>query len=531
MDSAIKKPLAVLMTAILLVSAVGMVGIVGAQTQTDAGNGPTATVSFADQQTDGTTVTVESVNVSEGGFVAIHDDSLLDGAVLESVIGVSEYLEPGLHENVTVTLYDVPGATFDRTALSEDETLIAMPHLDTNGNETYDFVATNGTDDGAYVANGSAVVDAANVTLPEPTTGESFTVSNLTAPDVVERNETVDVAATITNPNDVAETQEVTFRFDGEVLVREDVTLEAGESTEFNTTVDTTGLETGTAFHGVYTREDGAAARLLVVETIQSFGVSNLTAPANATVDEPVSVTATVTNPNAFAIEQPVEYRFDGALVDARNVDLDGGESTTVEFELDARASTPGTYIHSVFSVDFGENALITLEPADEGDTGDDADEGDDADDADEGDEAGEDGSDGADGADEGDDVNEGDDSDDAGEGTEADEDDADETDDGDDADGDDADGADDGDDADESDESDDADDGDVDETDEGDDADGDEVDGADDGDEGDASDDANEGDDADAGDDMDAGDDVDEGDESAEEAENGDDEETENEE
>jgi len=261
-DYTLKKTLAVFMTAVLLVSAAGMVGIGAAQEQGDETGTPTATVSFADQQTDGTTVVVESVNVSEGGFVAIHDSSLFDGAVLESVIGVSEYLEPGLHENVTITLYDVPGAAFDESELTDDETLVAMPHLDTNASETYDFVETAGAEDGPYVANESAVIDTANVTVTEGTTGASFTVSNLTAPGTVERNQSVDVSATITNPNDVVETQEVTFRFDGEVLIREQVTLEAGESTTFSTTLDTTGLEPGTSFHGVYTREDGATAQL-----------------------------------------------------------------------------------------------------------------------------------------------------------------------------------------------------------------------------------------------------------------------------
>ncbi|MFD1598982.1 hypothetical protein ACFSBX_08445 [Halobellus rarus] len=381
------------------------------QTPTTPDNQTTATVSFADQQTDGTTVTVEAVNVPEGGFVVIHDSRLLDGTVIESVIGVSEYLEPGPHENVTVTLYDVPGATFDQSELTENETLIAMPHLDTNQSQTYDFVSTNGTEDGPYLANGSAVVDSANVTVsttvPEPTTDASFTVTNLTGPEVAERNETVEVAATITNPNDVADTQEVTFRFDGEVLVREDVSLDPGASTEFNTTVDTTGVDTGTSFYGVYTREQGAAAQLLVVDEIQSFEVSNLTAPANATLGESVAVTATVTNPNSFGMEQSIEYRFDGMLVDTRDLDLSGEDSATVEFEIDTGSLAPGTYIHSVFSTDFGENALIVLETPDDSDdaaNGDEADNGDDAangDDADDGENT--DGSDGEAGTDEGD--------------------------------------------------------------------------------------------------------------------------------
>lgn len=144
-----------------------------------------ASVSFADQSSAGTTVTVDSATLPEGGFVTIHDSGLLNDAVIDSVIGVSEYFEAGTYENVTVTLFDVPGADFAESSLATDETLIAMPHLDTNANQTYDFVATNGTDDGPYVADGEAVVDIANVTV-EPATADGTATSGdnaTTTPD------------------------------------------------------------------------------------------------------------------------------------------------------------------------------------------------------------------------------------------------------------------------------------------------------------------------------------------------------------
>jgi hypothetical protein len=126
---------------------------------------PTASVTFEDQTTGGTTVDIASTTLSEGGFVAIHDSSLLDGDVLESVVGVSPYLEAGTHEDVTTTLFNVKGAEYDTMALEEDQTLIAMPHLDTNDNDVYDFVASGGNADGPYTAEGNAVVDDAAVTV------------------------------------------------------------------------------------------------------------------------------------------------------------------------------------------------------------------------------------------------------------------------------------------------------------------------------------------------------------------------------
>ena len=48
-----------------------------------------ATISFTDQESDGETVVVDSLDLSEGGFVAIHDEAFLDGEPVESVRGVS----------------------------------------------------------------------------------------------------------------------------------------------------------------------------------------------------------------------------------------------------------------------------------------------------------------------------------------------------------------------------------------------------------------------------------------------------------
>jgi PGF-CTERM protein len=128
---------------------------------------PTATVSVSDQTTDGTTVTVDSASLSNGGFVTIHDGSLANGAVFDSVRGTSAYLEAGSHSDIEVSL-DAP--------YESDGTAIAMPHQDTNGNEAYDFVSSDGAEDGPYTADGAAVTDDASLTV-ETTTEETPTPS------------------------------------------------------------------------------------------------------------------------------------------------------------------------------------------------------------------------------------------------------------------------------------------------------------------------------------------------------------------
>ena len=126
-----------------------------------------ASATFDDQSSDGSNVTVASAALPEGGFVAMHDSSLLDGNVAGSVIGVSEKFDAGTYSDVMVPLYSgVPGQDFGgQSSLDGDQTLIAMPHKDTNGNGTYDFITSGGEQDGPYTQDGEAVVDDAKITV------------------------------------------------------------------------------------------------------------------------------------------------------------------------------------------------------------------------------------------------------------------------------------------------------------------------------------------------------------------------------
>ncbi|MFB6281184.1 MAG: PGF-CTERM sorting domain-containing protein [Haloferacaceae archaeon] len=140
-----------------------------------------AAVSLADQPSGGHTVVVDSVDLSEGGFVTLHDARLFGGDALGSVVGTSGYLDAGVHENVEVTL-DEP--------IDESRTLIAMPHRDTNDNEAYDFVSSDGGADGPYTADGGAVTDPGKVSVTamvsfadQSTEGETVTVERATLHD------------------------------------------------------------------------------------------------------------------------------------------------------------------------------------------------------------------------------------------------------------------------------------------------------------------------------------------------------------
>ncbi|WP_336036467.1 DUF7282 domain-containing protein [Halobacterium yunchengense] len=105
-----------------------------------------ASVAFDAQTSNGSTVTVDEVTLSEGGFVAIYDES-------GDLVGHSAYLSPGTHEDVTVSLDE---------ELSGDATLDATAHCDTDGDEEFDEDC-----DESYTDDGDVVSDAAEVDVTE----------------------------------------------------------------------------------------------------------------------------------------------------------------------------------------------------------------------------------------------------------------------------------------------------------------------------------------------------------------------------
>lgn len=106
-------------------------------------------VTFTDQTSDGSSVVIEEVTLAEGGFVAVHDAA---GVVIE----VSSFLEAGTHQDVRVDL-DEP--------LTGTQVLVAAAHADTNEDRMFDFVATEGAEDGPYLDAGEPIADEACVSV------------------------------------------------------------------------------------------------------------------------------------------------------------------------------------------------------------------------------------------------------------------------------------------------------------------------------------------------------------------------------
>ncbi|WP_247002143.1 DUF7282 domain-containing protein [Halosolutus gelatinilyticus] len=247
----------------------------------------TASTSVVDQESDGDRVVVDAVNLSEGGFVAVYDGTDLDP---ESVLGVSDYLDPGEHEGVEIEL-DEP--------IESDQPIVAAAHTDTNGDREFDYADSDGEDDPPYVAPGGAPVldtallevdgaDDANETIDDEPIG------NETDENETDENET--------DENETAETD----------TVEATLSVADQEGTGENLTIDDANASVEYAIAAEY---DG--------ERTESEFFEENEAVENETID----------------LEPPIE---ENATVDVSLVDSDGVELENETIEYAIRNETAG---------------------------------------------------------------------------------------------------------------------------------------------------------------------------------------------
>ncbi|MDL5361835.1 hypothetical protein [Halalkalicoccus sp. NIPERK01] len=150
---------------LLAFGGVGTAAADGEDEEAGDGEEPTADVSFPDQTVanneDGPTVTVDRLEMNEGGYQSIHQYSRfqfaegedpddydvpvpdeLDNPICESLIGITEYLEPGAYEDLEVPLFrsDSPAVELGAAEvgpLDESQVMIAIPHHNTTDEDTF----------------------------------------------------------------------------------------------------------------------------------------------------------------------------------------------------------------------------------------------------------------------------------------------------------------------------------------------------------------------------------------------------------
>jgi PKD repeat protein len=212
-------------------------------------------------------------------------------------------------------------------------------------------------------------LNATDITVQQPA---NLTVSDLTAPSSGVQGETITVTANITNTGTLLGNGTVQFAIDvddngiwgddGDVVLTEEVSVPGEETTQVEFEVDTTDLPAGTYDHQV-TVDESSMSDEITIEEPAFFAVSDLQ-PTDyvAEHDEVFTVNATVENTGDLSAEKTVELRLDGETVANKTVELDAGNSTTVEFDVDASGIDAGEYTHSVWTEDEEAEGTLTVE-------------------------------------------------------------------------------------------------------------------------------------------------------------------------
>ena len=300
---------------------------------------PTANVTVENQSSNGTTVVVNETNSTNGTFVAIHETTA-DGEVGD-VIGVSEFLPAGPHENVSVDLFDAAGLETNRTALTENQTLVAMPHEDTDSDRDYDFLTSNGSEDGPYLNDtGAPVTDDAFVTVAtENVTNVTDNATNVTdevtsALDV--ENQTGD-GVNLSVENASASVDYYVNASVNDTTLNETNTLDADESFEGNLTLDPPLEENSTVEVTIHDAETGEELNA----TNASYNVTNVT---DNLTDNATNVTDNLTD-DATNVTDNVTPEDEEEERPTANVTFENQTSNGTSVVVDEVNSSNGTFV------------------------------------------------------------------------------------------------------------------------------------------------------------------------------------------
>ncbi|OIB58470.1 DUF7282 domain-containing protein [Natrialba sp. SSL1] len=131
----------------------------GEEIEEEAVDETQAEIVFPEQTTDGTSLEIESATLPRGGFISIQDPTLAVRNFEEqvegderwfdlTVLGHSPRLDAGSYDEFTIELEE---------ALEESRSYLVMLHRDTTGSGTFDWVASQGAVDEAYLSGGERV--------------------------------------------------------------------------------------------------------------------------------------------------------------------------------------------------------------------------------------------------------------------------------------------------------------------------------------------------------------------------------------
>ncbi|OAQ54743.1 hypothetical protein HTG_04045 [Natrinema mahii] len=302
----------------------------------------TASIDVRDQESDGDAVTVADVSLSEGGFVAVYDGVAVD-ADPDAVVGVSNSLAAGDHENVTVDL-DEP--------LNESGPIVAVAHHDTDGNEAFGYAESDGEDDVPYVtASGAPVLDGAFVTVADAPAEPEATLS---VDDQEGEGESLEIdAASATVPYVVTAEYDGervdSDRFEGNETIAE-ASIDLEPSLEDNASIDVSVraaaddaiLANDSIEYAVVEPDPGEPTATLSVADQTGDGETLTVTSANASVEYAL----TVADGNGTRIAETERFAAN-ETVGPREIDLEPPLSANATLEVSVVAADDGTPIET----------------------------------------------------------------------------------------------------------------------------------------------------------------------------------------
>jgi hypothetical protein len=199
----------------------------------------------------------------------------------------------------------------------------------------------------------------------------NFTVTIDDTPNSVTAGDDIQVNYTVENVGDQQGTQDIDFSVNGTNEGTEPaVTLNRGETFSDSFIYTTVGSDVPEATVAVSSANDTASETVPVDELAPAnFGVSNLSAPAEAAENESITVNATVTNTGDQQGTQDVLFQLDGdgnfdnpavSVVAEENLTLAGGASQEVQLTVNAPDAV-GVFEHGLFTADDNQTRTLTV--------------------------------------------------------------------------------------------------------------------------------------------------------------------------
>jgi len=345
MTGARKQTLGVLLVSVLLVISAGSIGALGSDAlQQDADNETVAETpdeqtgvseeNATEEQSEDGEFTQESVlenltfQIDEIQIEDEQSETTLQGITLTiDRVTTESTLPQDVFEQQLMNGFEVEDAEVSVNDTQDDEVGINETEDEVGVNETEDEVGVDGEENGV-------MIDPSQVMEPA---GESYQVVSLNAPAEATIGDEIEVSAEVENPNDFTTTQRVEFRLEGQVLDRQYITLEAGESDTVTFTAASDGLEAAEFSHGVFTFDDGEVATITLNEAAEEPAeeepVDNETTPEpvdNGTAEEPVDNETAEEPVDNETAQEPVDNETAEEPVDNETA-AESGEETAPE--------------------------------------------------------------------------------------------------------------------------------------------------------------------------------------------------------